>query len=83
MFLVALCVSIALEALGRLIAPPEISNPKVIVIVGTLGLLSNVVGLFLFHGRSITVSLLLHSYSLALFFFETLYIAFSCTDDWL
>ncbi|ORX34276.1 cation efflux protein [Kockovaella imperatae] len=48
-FLVALCVSIALEALGRLIAPPEISNPKVIVIVGSLGLLSNIVGLFLFH----------------------------------
>lgn len=49
-FLVALCMSIALEALGRVIAPPEISNPKVIVIVGTLGLLSNIVGLFLFHG---------------------------------
>lgn len=48
-FLVALCMSIALEALGRVIAPPEISNPKVIVIVGSLGLLSNIVGLFLFH----------------------------------
>jgi len=47
---VALCVSIALEALGRIISPPEISNPKIIVIVGGLGLLSNVVGLFLFHG---------------------------------
>ena len=50
-FLVALCFSIALEALGRMISPPEISNPKVIVIVGGLGLLSNVVGLFLFHGQ--------------------------------
>jgi zinc transporter 1 len=49
-FLVALCMSIALEALGRVIAPPEISNPKVIVVVGSLGLLSNIVGLFLFHG---------------------------------
>jgi Co/Zn/Cd efflux system component len=51
-FLVALCMSIALEALGRVIAPPEISNPKVIVVVGSLGLLSNIVGLFLFHGTS-------------------------------
>lgn len=51
-FLVALCMSIALEALGRIISPPEISNAKVIVIVGSLGLLSNIVGLFLFHGRS-------------------------------
>jgi zinc transporter 1 len=43
-------MSIALEALGRVIAPPEISSPKIIVIVGSLGLLSNIVGLFLFHG---------------------------------
>jgi len=43
-------MSIALEALGRVISPPEISNPKIIVIVGSLGLLSNIVGLFLFHG---------------------------------
>jgi len=50
-FLVALCVSIALEALGRIISPPEISNPKIIVIVGGLGLVSNIVGLFLFHGE--------------------------------
>ncbi|KAK4688903.1 solute carrier family 30 (zinc transporter), member 1, partial [Tremellales sp. Uapishka_1] len=48
-FLVALCVSIALEALGRFISPSDITNPKIIVIVGSLGLLSNIVGLFLFH----------------------------------
>ncbi|ORY29010.1 cation efflux protein [Naematelia encephala] len=48
-FLVALCVSIFLEAIGRIVSPPEITNPKVIVVVGSLGLLSNVVGLFLFH----------------------------------
>lgn len=50
MFLVALCVSIGLEAIGRIFAPPEISSPMLIVIVGSLGLLSNIVGLFLFHG---------------------------------
>jgi zinc transporter 1 len=49
--LLALCVSIALEALGRFISPPDISQPKIIVIVGSLGLLSNIVGLFLFHGQ--------------------------------
>ncbi|KIR43431.1 solute carrier family 30 (zinc transporter), member 1 [Cryptococcus deuterogattii Ram5] len=48
-FLVALCVSIGLEAVGRIVSPPEISNPKLIVVVGSLGLLSNIVGLFLFH----------------------------------
>lgn len=48
-FLVALCFSIALEAVGRLVTPPEISNPKLIVVVGSLGLASNIVGLFLFH----------------------------------
>jgi len=29
----------------------EISNPKLVVIVGSLGLTSNIVGLFLFHGQ--------------------------------
>jgi zinc transporter 1 len=50
-FLVALCMTIALEAIGRIVAPPEISAPKLIVIVGSLGLASNIVGLFLFHGE--------------------------------
>ncbi|TFY71919.1 hypothetical protein EVG20_g1078 [Dentipellis fragilis] len=48
-FLLALCFSIALEALQRSFSVPEISNPKLVVIVGSLGLASNVVGLFLFH----------------------------------
>ena len=30
----------------------EVGNPKLVVIVGSLGLLSNFVGLFLFHGMS-------------------------------
>ena len=29
---------------------PEISNPRLVVLVGSLGLASNIVGLFLFHG---------------------------------
>ncbi|KAF9015278.1 cation efflux protein [Cyathus striatus] len=48
-FLLALCFSISLEALERFFSTPEISNPKLVVIVGSLGLASNIVGLFLFH----------------------------------
>ncbi|CAK5267464.1 unnamed protein product [Mycena citricolor] len=62
-FLLALCFSIFLEALERFFSTPgahlpiievaaytwlEKSNPQLVVIVGTLGLASNIVGLFLF-----------------------------------
>jgi len=48
-FLLALCFSISLEAVGRFFTTPDISAPKLVVIVGSLGLASNIVGLFLFH----------------------------------
>ncbi|OUT21764.1 hypothetical protein CAS74_002738 [Pichia kudriavzevii] len=48
-FLIALCFTILIEALQRLLDPPTITNPKLILVVGTLGLISNIVGLFLFH----------------------------------
>ncbi|KAK0478419.1 cation efflux protein [Armillaria novae-zelandiae] len=48
-FLLALCFSISLEAFERFFSTPEISNPRLVVIVGSLGLASNVLGLFLFH----------------------------------
>lgn len=48
-FLVALCLSIFLEAIQRLVEPQTVSNPKLVLIVGCFGLLSNVLGLFLFH----------------------------------
>ena len=51
-FLVALCVSIFLEAIQRLVEPQEVSNPKFVCIVGCLGLLSNMLGLVLFHDHS-------------------------------
>ncbi|KAJ6519166.1 cation efflux protein [Mycena sanguinolenta] len=51
-FLVALCFSIALEAMERFFSTPEISNPKLVIIVGGFGLASNLVGLFLFHEHS-------------------------------
>ncbi|KAI9840561.1 MAG: hypothetical protein M1837_001541 [Sclerophora amabilis] len=53
-FLVALCLSIFLEAIQRFVEPQTVSNPKLVLIIGCLGLLSNILGLFLFndHGHS-------------------------------
>ncbi|CAN6645909.1 vacuolar zinc transporter Cot1p [Trichomonascus vanleenenianus] len=48
-FLVALCMSIFLEAIQRFVDPPVITNPVLILGVGTAGLVSNIVGLVLFH----------------------------------
>ncbi|OWB63705.1 hypothetical protein B5S29_g4707 [[Candida] boidinii] len=48
-FLLALCFTIFIEAIQRFIMPQEISNPKLILFVGTCGLISNIAGLFLFH----------------------------------
>ncbi|ODV88518.1 hypothetical protein CANCADRAFT_32092 [Tortispora caseinolytica NRRL Y-17796] len=48
-FLVALCLSIFLEALERLINPPIVTNPLLILCVGSAGLVSNLLGLVLFH----------------------------------
>ncbi|KAI5309073.1 hypothetical protein KEM55_004139, partial [Ascosphaera atra] len=56
-FLVALCVSIFLEAIQRLVEVQEVNQPFLVLVVGSLGLLSNIVGLFLFghshdHGEA-------------------------------
>ena len=48
-FLVALCLSIFLEAIQRFVEPQEVSNPKLVLIVGCCGLMSNILGLLLFH----------------------------------
>ena len=48
-FLVALCVTIVIDALQRFVEPEVIKQPVLVLIVGTLGLLSNIVGLGLFH----------------------------------
>jgi zinc transporter 1 len=36
---------------SRFIEVEEIHEPRLIIAVGTLGLLVNIVGLFLFHGK--------------------------------
>ncbi|OCK75135.1 cation efflux protein [Lepidopterella palustris CBS 459.81] len=48
-FLVALCMTIFLEAIQRFVEVQEVSNPKLVLIVGSFGLASNIIGLFLFH----------------------------------
>lgn len=48
-FLVALCLSIFLDAIQRFVEPQTVSSPKLVLIVGCCGLVSNIVGLFLFH----------------------------------
>lgn len=48
-FLVALCLSIFLEAIQRFVEPQTVSQPRLVLIVGCFGLLSNILGLFLFH----------------------------------
>ncbi|KAF9262672.1 cation efflux protein [Marasmius fiardii PR-910] len=59
-FLLALCFSIFMEAIERFFSVPEISNPRLVIIVGSFGLASNIVGLFLFHEHSHSHS---HSHS--------------------
>lgn len=48
-FLLALCFTIVIEAVQRFFSAPEVSNPKLILIVGIAGLASNAIGLVLFH----------------------------------
>ncbi|XP_020908742.1 zinc transporter 1 [Exaiptasia diaphana] len=48
-FLIALCFSILVESLKRLIEVESIHNPTLVLIVGGVGLVINVIGLAMFH----------------------------------
>ncbi|KAI5847388.1 cation efflux protein [Morchella snyderi] len=48
-FLLALCLSIFLEAIQRFFEPQEVGQPVLVLAVGSAGLASNILGLFLFH----------------------------------
>lgn len=50
-FLIALCVSILLEAITRFFDPPDINNPKLLIIVGSVGLASNLIGFVVLGGH--------------------------------
>ncbi|WBW74243.1 ER zinc importer, CDF family, Zhf1 [Schizosaccharomyces osmophilus] len=51
-FLIALCMFIFLEAIQRFIEPPSVTNPTLMLFVGSMGLISNIIGMFLFHDHS-------------------------------
>jgi len=51
-FLVALCFTIFIEALERLVSIERIENPDMMLIVGGLGLAVNIIGLLLFQGHA-------------------------------
>ncbi|KTW30762.1 hypothetical protein T552_00474 [Pneumocystis carinii B80] len=48
-FLMALCLSVLLQAIQRFFEKEEVHNPRAVFIVGIIGILSNIFGLFLFH----------------------------------
>lgn len=48
-FLIALCFSILVESLKRIVETEAINDPVLVLIVGVAGLLVNVIGLVLFH----------------------------------
>ena len=54
-FLVALCFSILVEALKRLVEPEGLKNPDLILVVGGIGLLVNLIGMVLFHGKGLRI----------------------------
>ncbi|KAJ3179256.1 hypothetical protein HDU85_004947 [Gaertneriomyces sp. JEL0708] len=51
-FLLALCFTIVVEAVQRYFNPEDIENPKLVLIVGCLGLGINLIGLVLFRGHA-------------------------------
>lgn len=63
-FLIALCMSIILEAAQRLLEPPQINNPKLILVVGIFGLASNLGGFFILGGHSHSHGVETHNISL-------------------
>jgi zinc transporter 1 len=50
-FLLALCFTILIDSIERFVSPETIKDPMLVLIVGSAGLVANVVGLFLFHGK--------------------------------
>uniref|UniRef100_A0A1I7Y7F1 Cation efflux protein n=1 Tax=Steinernema glaseri TaxID=37863 RepID=A0A1I7Y7F1_9BILA len=51
-FLLALCFSIFVESVTRLFEPHPIRDPKLVLIVGFVGLGINLIGLLMFHGHA-------------------------------
>uniref|UniRef100_A0A915ADQ6 Zinc transporter 1 n=1 Tax=Parascaris univalens TaxID=6257 RepID=A0A915ADQ6_PARUN len=54
-FLLALCFSIAIESLTRLVEPEKIKEPRHVLVVGSIGLLINLIGMFMFHSAAMSL----------------------------
>ncbi|KAF7632772.1 RF_PROK_I domain-containing protein [Meloidogyne graminicola] len=50
-FLLALCFTIFIESIQRLLEPEPIKNPLYVLVVGTIGFLINLIGMAMFHGH--------------------------------
>jgi zinc transporter 1 len=57
-FLLALCFTILIDSIERFVSPEPVTHPVLVLITGGVGLLANVVGLFLFHGKAHNVFVL-------------------------
>ncbi|OHS97290.1 cation efflux family protein [Tritrichomonas foetus] len=51
-FLLAVCLMLFFDAIERFVDPPEIEKGLLFLIVGGLGLLVNIIGMFIFHDHS-------------------------------
>ncbi|KAM3720459.1 Proton-coupled zinc antiporter SLC30A1 [Dirofilaria immitis] len=51
-FLLALCFSILIESLTRLVEPQTIKQPISVLVVGVVGLFINLIGMFMFHSHA-------------------------------
>jgi zinc transporter 1 len=51
-FLLAVCLMILFDAAERFVDPPEIQQPLLFLVVGVIGMVTNLIGLFLFHDHS-------------------------------
>jgi zinc transporter 1 len=51
-FLLAVCLMIAFDAIERFFNPPEITQPLLFLVVGSIGLIANIIGMLMFHNHS-------------------------------
>lgn len=49
-FLLALCFTIFIESINRFLEPQVIKEPQNVLVVGVIGLIINLIGMFMFHG---------------------------------
>uniref|UniRef100_A0AC34GV11 Zinc transporter 1 n=1 Tax=Panagrolaimus sp. ES5 TaxID=591445 RepID=A0AC34GV11_9BILA len=51
-FLLALCFTIFIESVTRIVEPEMIKEPRTVLIVGVIGLVINLIGMCMFHGHA-------------------------------